>query len=70
MTDYTILKQKLSYFKDNKISVHIIKHNGRFHNGLILELAGDMIILDEEVAGAMPIYFEEIKDVEKRRERE
>jgi len=70
MEDYTILKQKISYFKDNKIKVHISKHNGKFHNGLILEFQGDMLILDEEVVGAMPIYLIEIKEIEKRREKQ
>ena len=61
-----ITKKKVRYFFDNKIIVHIIKHNGFFHNGIILEIGGDLIILDDEKNGSMPIYFLEIKEIEKR----
>ncbi len=60
------MKRLISYFKDNKIVVHIEKTNGRFYNGSILEFEGDMLILDDEKLGAMPIYLIEIKFVEKR----
>lgn len=62
--------EQISYFKDNKISVHIEKNNTRFYNGLILEFNGDMLILDDEVLGAIPIMLIEIKFIEKRREKE
>ena len=58
--------REISYFKDNNLAVHIEKKNGRFYNGLILEFHGDMIILDDEKLGAIPIYFIEIKFFEKR----
>ena len=61
--------REISYFKDNNLAVHIEKNNGRFYNGLILELQGDMIILDDEKLGAIPIYFIEIKFLEKRLEK-
>lgn len=55
----------VSYYKDNKISVHVEKHNTRFYNGIIIEFQGDMIILDDKKLGAMPIYFSEIRVIEK-----
>ncbi len=61
--------EQISYFKDNKIPIHIEKNNGRFYNGLILEFEGDMIILDDEKLGAISIYFIEIKFIEKRKEK-
>jgi len=61
------LKQQISYFKNNKIAVHIEKKNTRFYNGLILEFEGDMLILDDEKLGAIPIYLIEINFIEKRR---
>lgn len=64
-----IIKEKVEFFKDNKIAVHIVKKDGRFHNGLILEHSGDLIILDDEVLGSMPIYFLEVKYIEKRKEK-
>lgn len=78
MEDFTILKKKISYFKDNNITVHIVlkqevhyhdKIVHKWHNGKIIEFEGDQIILDEEVRGAMPIFLEEIKDIEKRRDK-
>ncbi len=64
-----ILKRKVRYFFENKILVHIKKKNTYFHNGLILELEGDLLILDDERDGSMPIYFLEILEIEKREER-
>jgi len=63
-----IIKKKLEFFKNQKVAVHISKKNEWFHNGKILEIQGDLIILDDEKNGAMPIYFEEIKDIEKKRD--
>ena len=63
-------KQQISYFKDNKVAVHIQKKNERFYNGIILEFEGDMLILDDEKLGAIPIYLIEIKFIEKRRKNE
>lgn len=63
-----ILRKKLQFFKSKNISVHISKNNGWFHNGKILELQGDLIILDDKKTGATPIYFLEIKEVEGERE--
>ena len=65
-----IISKKSRLFFQNKISVHIKKHNGYFHNGLILELEGDLLILDDERSGSMPIYFMEILEIEKREVRE
>ncbi len=59
-------KKEISYYKNNNIAVHIEKGNGRFYNGLILEFEGDMLILDDEKLGAIPIYLIEIKFIEKR----
>ena len=63
-------KEQISYFKNNKIKVHIEKNNTRFYNGLILEFTGDMLILNDEVLGAIPIMLIEIKFIEKRRDKE
>ncbi|HEC40006.1 MAG TPA: hypothetical protein ENI29_17335 [bacterium] len=60
------MTRQISYYKDNNIAVHVEKNNGRFYNGLILEFQGDMIILDDEKLGPIPIYFLEIKFIEKR----
>ena len=69
MTD-DIMKKKVQFFYDKQVAVHIKKKNGHFNRGLILEFALDLIILDDERSGAMPIYFEEIEEIEQRREKE
>ena len=60
-----ILKQSLQFYKDQEIKIHITSTNGRFYNGIILELQGDMLILDDQILGAMPINFIEIKVLER-----
>lgn len=64
------LTRQISYFKEKKIAVHIEKNNSRFYNGMILEFEGDMLILDDEKLGAIPIYLIEIKFIEKRMKNE
>jgi hypothetical protein len=64
-----LTKAKVKYFFDNKISVHISKTNGFFNNGLILEYVEDYLIINDERNGPTPIYFIEIKDIEKRLEK-
>lgn len=63
-----IIRKKLEFFKDKNIAIHISKKNGWFHNGKILEITGDFFIIDDEKTGAMPIYFIEIKEIEKKKE--
>lgn len=66
MTDATILNAKIKYFFEKKIPVHILRTDTRFCNGIILEVQADLIVLDDERLGAMPIYFLEIKRIEPR----
>ena len=63
-----VIQKKCEFFHKGKIAVHIKKENGYFHNGLILEVQGDLLIIDDRKNGAMPIYFMEIKEVEKMEE--
>ncbi len=62
-----ILKQTLAAYKSNNIKVYIRKTNGRFFSGEILELAGDMVIINDIKLGAMPIMFIEIDFLEAKR---
>ena len=64
--ELTILRKKTRYFFENKIPVHVKKKNTYFHNGMILELEGDLFVLDDERDGAMPIYYLEVLEIEKR----
>lgn len=63
-----LMKKKIEFFYTKGLAVHVKKKNGFIYNGNILEFALDLIILEDDKVGAMPIYFEEIFEVEKRRE--
>ena len=62
-----IIFDTLSAYKKNDIKVYIKKTNGRFYSGEILELAGDMVIIDDLKLGALPIMFIEIDFLEAKR---
>jgi len=63
-------KNLILFFKNNNIRVHIEKIDTRFYNGIILEFKDNLLILDDEVLGKIPIYLVEIKYIDKRREKE
>ena len=63
-----VMEQKVRYFFDKKTKVHIKKKNGYIHNGLILEVEKNLLILDDKFSGSMPIYFVEIFEIEKMEE--
>jgi hypothetical protein len=68
--DNNILKRKIKYYFENQLPVHISLKSTRFLNGKILEFAGDLLIIDDFLLGATPIYLEEIKYVEPFRVKE
>lgn len=63
------INSKAKYYYDLDVAVHIKKFNGYFHNGKIIELSNDFLILEDEKDGLMPIFFIEIMEIEKREER-
>ena len=65
-TNDTILK-KAQYYKLRNQYVHIVLDNGKFHNGYIIEINTDFLLFDDRMLGQMPIYFLEIKEIEKYR---
>jgi len=64
-----IFYDKAKFFRDNNLAVHISKKNNWIHNGKIIEIEKDFLILLDEVKGEMPIFFSEIFEIEKREER-
>ena len=62
--DENIIKQKVQYFFDNKIAVHLSLNSTRFFNGKILEFSGDLLIIEDKFLGSHPVYISEIKFVE------
>lgn len=62
-----IILRQVKYFKKSGQSVHVQLKDGRFRNGVILEHEGDMILVEDKMLGATPIYFLEIRFIEKER---
>ncbi len=60
-----ILKEQLEFYKKNNLMIHIKKNDGRYYNGNILEIQGDLLILNDKILGGMPIHFIEIQTLEK-----
>ena len=58
-----------TFYKDNIQAVHITKSGGHWHNGIIVEVKGDFLILEDERVGDIPIFFSEINLIDKREAR-
>ena len=65
-----ILKSKADAHWVLQKEVHITLRNGRFARGLISRVEKEFIILQESIQGELVVTFAEIKNIEKRRERE
>jgi hypothetical protein len=70
MMDVIETKRKIELFFTHKINVHIETEDGRFHNGLILELGSDFLLMQERVLGQTFVLFSQIKLVEPYKEKE
>ena len=64
-----IIKEKCKYFYDREIAVHITKHNKWFNNGMILEVQPHFILLLDEKEGKIPVFYQEILEIQKREAR-
>jgi hypothetical protein len=58
-----LVKQKIQYFFDNKIPIHLKLKKDTWKNGTIIELSSDFLMLEENLEGIQPIFFLEIEDV-------
>jgi len=59
------MKQKVQFFFDRNLPIHIILNSRRFYNGKIIEKpSADFFLLEEFVLGEQPIFFIQIKEVE------
>ena len=64
------IKEKLDFFYNQKIKVHIIKHNKEFLNGILLRIEGEGIyILNEDQDGETRIFSVDIFEVKEFKER-
>jgi len=59
-----MIKQKCDFFFENNKTIHILKNDGQFYNGLILEICDDFIILIDRKVGEVPIFLSEINKIE------
>ncbi len=57
-------KRKVQFFFEHKVLVHINTQT-KFYNGIIIEFHEDMIIIKDRVLGDTPVFFTEIKDIER-----
>jgi hypothetical protein len=66
------IRDKLHYYSDRNIPVHItlniLMPNGKnkFHNGQVIKYFDNFVEFEDEVKGNIPLFFRDIKDVEKR----
>jgi len=58
-----VTRQKIHYFKEHEITVHIILNSGQFYNGTIEEESADFFMLDDLKFGMLPVFYIQIKDV-------
>lgn len=61
----TMLQKKADAFYVLKEKVHVSYISGHWARGLIVEISSDFFILDENLEGKIPIFFQEIKDISK-----
>lgn len=63
------LKEKVKFYHEREIVIHISLNNDFFYNGKIKEISAEFIIFEDKLSGEMPIFFREIKNVEPYRRR-
>jgi len=64
-----VIRKKAEFFKNKNLAVHISKKNNWFHNGFIKEIHYDFLMLIDEIEGEMPIFFDEIYEIQKREDK-
>ena len=64
MVELNETKRRLELFFKNKIQIHIDTTDGRYYNGLILEIGSDFILLHERVVGNTFVLFSQIETLE------
>lgn len=66
--DQDMIHQKVEFFFKHKIKIHIMKEDGQFYNGLILEHFNKHLVLHDRVVGQVFIFYSEIKKIENFKE--
>jgi len=61
--------KRVAYFFKEKAMVHVLCKDKRFYNGSIIEVSEpEFFIINDRLNGATPIFFIELKRVERFRE--
>lgn len=60
--------EKIEFYQDNKIKIHIETRDLQFYNGLIIEHSDKHLIILDRYVGQVFIYFQEITSFEKFKE--
>lgn len=64
-----INEKRAYYFYRENIPVHIRDKKNYQYNGFIVEFSADFFILNDRLIGEMPIFFQEIKKIERFKEK-
>ena len=68
--DQTLIRDKLSFYKDRKNSVHIVVGPPySFRNGEIMELSEESFIFKDEKLGEIIVFLREVVSVDKREDK-
>jgi hypothetical protein len=67
--DEEMIRDKISYYNNNSIPIHIILNNSRFYNGSVVRIEETSIIFKEDFLGEIVVYLSEIKNIERQRPR-
>ena len=55
-------KKRAEYFLAEGSKVHIGLTSGRFYNGKIVKIENDLLIINDDKLGELPIWFSQIKE--------
>lgn len=64
MVEFQELKRRIELYFLNKVITHIETFEGRYYNGLILEMGSDFIFMHERILGKTFILLSQISVLE------
>ena len=60
----TMIKQKLNFFLEEKVNVHVKKNDRRFWNGLIIEKKSeDVFVMKERKLGIVHLFVSDVYSI-------
>lgn len=65
-----LMKNKMDFFMNERVKVHISLYNGGFYNGEIIKaVREDVYWIEDRITGEVFIFVEDIRDVDKYTEK-